>query len=82
MSNDRPLVWSPPRVTGWFLYEAFARAQIKPIGRLTKGEYRRLTSGIDATDRLHIDVALRQSKLMPSIEEKAVFRGSDLNADA
>jgi hypothetical protein len=59
------MVWSPPRVTTWRLYEEFHRAGIKPAGRLTRGEFRRLLSGLSDCDRLDITIALRQSNLAP-----------------
>jgi hypothetical protein len=55
-------------VTTWELYRVFHEAEIKPAGRLTRGEHRRfqrVLAGYSELERLHFTIALRLSNLEP-----------------
>jgi hypothetical protein len=52
-------------VTTWRIYEEFARVGIKPVGRLTRFEFRRLMAGLSEYEKLDLTIALRQSNLAP-----------------
>ena len=53
-----------------FLHDIFERAGVRPMGRLTRGEHRRLIRSLDnELERFWVENELRRAELMPPTED-------------